>query len=108
MAEPVPRSGVQVRKVITVIRWRDMLRNQPRLKDTKLTAIARGRKQPKARKKGPPPHCVYRWMPQELALLTFSQSYRQSPGSARRETLSQPSLSARQAPTAGRSKHTSR
>ena len=81
------RSSVQVRKVLTYVRVRDKLRNQPRLKDHQAHCNSKGSKQPKARKTGPPPHYVYRWMPQELAVLTFSQSYRQSPGSARRGTL---------------------
>ena len=87
------RSSVQVRKVLTYIRVRDKLRNQPRLKDHQAHRNSKGSKQPKARKTGPPPHYVYRWMPQELAVLTVSQSYRQSPGIARRGTLSQPSHS---------------
>ena len=83
------RSSVQVRKVLTYVRVRDKLRNQPRLKDHQAHRNSKGSKQPKARKTGPPPHYVYRWMPQELAVSTISQSYRQSPGSARRGTLSQ-------------------
>ena len=87
------RSSVQVRKVLTYIWVRDKLRNQPRLKDHQAHRNSKGSKQPKVRKTGPPPHYVYRWKPQELAVLTISQSYRQSPGSARRGTLSQPSYS---------------
>ena len=63
------------------------LRNQPRLKDHQAHRNSKGSKQPKARKTGPPPHYVYRWMPQELAVLTCSKSYRQSPGSTRRGTF---------------------
>ena len=93
------RSSVQVRKVLIYVRVRDKLRNQPRLKDHQAHRNSKGSKQPKARKTWPPPHYVYRWMPQELAVLNFSQSYRQSPGSARRGTLSQPSHSSRQVST---------
>ena len=39
---------------------------------------------------------THRWMPQEQAVETISQHSRQSPGSARRGTLSQPGHSARQ------------
>ena len=78
------RSSVQVRKGLTYVRVRDKLRNQPRLKDHQAHRNSKGSKQPKARKTGPPPHYVYRWMPQELAVLTISQSYRQSLGSARK------------------------
>ena len=85
------RSSVQVRKVLTYVRVRDKLRNQPRLKNHQAHRNSKRSKQPKARKTGPPPHYVYCWMPQELAVMTYSQSYQQSPGSARRGTLSQPS-----------------
>ena len=78
------RSSVQVWKVLTYFWVRDKLRNQPRLKDHQAQRKSKGSKQPKARKTGPPPHYVYRWMPQELAVSTISQSYRQSPGSVRR------------------------
>ena len=88
------RSRVQVRKVLTYVRVRVNLRNQPRLKDHQAHRNSKGSKQPKARKTGPLPHYVYRWMPQELAVLTCSQRYRQSPGSARRGTQSQPRHSA--------------
>ena len=97
------RSSVQVWKVLTYVRPRDKLRNQPKLKDPPPAhRNSQGSKQPKARKTGPPPHYVYRWMPQELAVSTISQSYRKSPGSARRGTEGQPRLSTRQASTAGR------
>ena len=101
------RSSIQVRRVLTYVRVRDKLRNQPRLKDRQAHRNSKGSKQPKARKTGPPPHYVYRRMPQEPAVMTYSQSYRQSPGSARKGTVSQPSHPSRQASTAGRSKHTS-
>ena len=44
------------------------------MKTTKRTAIARGLEQPKARKTGPTPHYVYRWKPQELAVVATSQA----------------------------------
>ena len=52
------RSRVQVRKVLTYVRVRDKLRNQPRLKDYQAHRNSKGSKQPKARKTGPPPHCL--------------------------------------------------
>ena len=79
------RSCVKVRRAITYIRMRDKLRDQPGLKDRQAYRNSKGSKQPKARQTGPPPHCVYHWMPQEQAVVTTSQSNRQSPGSARRE-----------------------
>ena len=48
------RSSVQVRKVLTYVRVRDKLRNQPRLKDHQDHRKSKGSKQPKARKTGPP------------------------------------------------------
>ena len=42
------------------------LRHQLGLKDHQAGAQARGRSNPKARKTGPLPRCVYRWMLQEL------------------------------------------
>ena len=81
------RSSLPVRKVLTCNRVRDRLRTQPRLKDHQTHCNSKGSKQPKARKTGPRPHYVNRWMPQELAVLICSQSYRQSSESARRGTF---------------------
>ena len=91
MPEPVPRS-VEDRQVkcpsqegLTHVRVRDKLWNQTWRKDHQAYHHSKGSYQPKARKTGPPPHCVYRWMPQEPAAVTIRQSYRQSPGCVRNE-----------------------
>ena len=58
--------SVQSRKAQTYVPARDKLRSQPGRKDHQAYRNSKGSKQPKARKTGPTPHCVYRWMLQEL------------------------------------------
>ena len=64
--QPQGTASIKSRKAQTYIPVRDKLRSQPGRKDHQAYRNSKGSKQPKARKTGPTPHCVYRWMLQEL------------------------------------------
>ena len=64
--QPQGTARVQSRKAPTYVPVRDKLRSQPGRKDHQVYRNSKGSYQPKARKTGPTPLCVYRWMLQEL------------------------------------------
>ena len=83
-------SSVHSRKAQTYVPVRDNLRSQPGRKNHQAHRNCKGSSN---RKRGRLSHYVYRWMPQDQTVATICQRNRQSPGSVRRRTLSQPSHS---------------
>ena len=83
----------QVRKVI-IIRWRDWVKAPTRTQGPPSRTAGKGSQQPKARKTGPAPHYVYRWMLQEL-LSWLQVRHETESWKCEKGTLSLPSHSSR-------------